>query len=201
MSAASVKIENYREIPKARLAMLLLIGGEMVVFGALIASYLMARLRYPEWAAQTAHPISAAGFFNTFVLLTSSWTAVMAHGAAHRKDVGKVVMFLGATLAGGVIFLCVKAFEYAHDIEMGLTLTSPGLIEQGKYVESVFWTYYYTMTGFHAGHVIVGMTIIFIIMMQTRKGVNLHRVEYAGMYWHFVDLVWIFLFPLLYIAK
>ena len=201
MSAAAVKVENYSEIPKARIAMWLLIGGELVIFGAIIVSYLMARLRYPEWAEQTAFTIPAAGFFNTFVLLTSSWTAVMAHAAAHKKDVKKVMMFLSITLLGGVIFLFVKAYEYQHDISMGLTLTSPDLIAQGKYVESVFWTYYYVMTGFHASHVIVGMTIIFIVMMQARKGENLHRVEYAGMYWHFVDLVWIFLFPLLYIAK
>ncbi|MDH5657075.1 MAG: cytochrome c oxidase subunit 3 [Spirochaetia bacterium] len=201
MSEAVAKLEDWREVPKARIAMWLLIGGELVIFGAIIVSYLMARIRYPEWAEQTAFTIPAAGFFNTFVLLTSSWTAVMAHGAAHKKEVKKALMFLGVTLLGGVIFLCVKAFEYHHDIEMGLTMTSPKLIAEGKYIESVFWTYYYTMTGFHASHVIVGMTIIAIVMMQIRKGENLHRVEYAGMYWHFVDLVWIFLFPLLYIAK
>ena len=201
MSAIAAKIQTYREVPKARIAMWLLIGGEACIFGALILAYIMGRLRYPEWAHQTEHTLPILGFTNTFVLLTSSYWIVVAHDAAHKKDLKKMSMYMWGTILSGFLFLGIKSYEYAHDIGMGLTMTSPELIAQGKYVESVFWTYYYTMTGFHATHVVAGMTIIFIVWLKARKGEALHRVEYAGMYWHFVDLVWIFLFPMLYIAK
>ncbi|HXB13407.1 MAG TPA: cytochrome c oxidase subunit 3, partial [Bacteroidia bacterium] len=83
----------------------------------------------------------------------------------------------------------------------GFTFTSPSLQHSGDYVNSLFWSYYYIMTGLHSLHVIAGMVVMIIIMVQIKKGKNLHRVELAGMYWHMVDLIWIFLFPLLYIAK
>jgi heme/copper-type cytochrome/quinol oxidase subunit 3 len=84
----------------------------------------------------------------------------------------------------------VKAFEWNMEISHGLVL--------GK---NLFWNFYYTAAGIHALHVIAGMIIMAIISLDVRKGKNLHRVENIGNYWHFVDLVWIFLFPLLYIAK
>ncbi|MDP6208136.1 MAG: cytochrome c oxidase subunit 3, partial [Roseibacillus sp.] len=86
--------------------------------------------------------------------------------------------------------LGVKAYEYTTEIVHGYTLTS-----------SVFWSFYYTATGLHGLHVIAGMVIMGIISFSVRKGENLQRVEYIGIYWHFVDVVWIFLFPLFYIAK
>ena len=84
----------------------------------------------------------------------------------------------------------VKAFEWAHEIELGYTITS-----------STFWSFYYTAAGLHAAHVIAGAIIMGIVAVAAAKNRELHRVELIGIYWHFVDLVWIFLFPLLYIAK
>jgi heme/copper-type cytochrome/quinol oxidase subunit 3 len=104
-----------------------------------------------------------------------------------RQEAAKL---LGATIFGGAVFLTVKAFEWAHEISIGYTITS-----------NTFWSFYYTAAGLHALHVIAGMIIMGIVAKDAYKGLELHRVELIGIYWHFVDLVWIFLFPLLYIAK
>ncbi len=188
-------------VPQGRLSMWLLISGELVIFGGLICCYLLYRLRYPIWAEQAAHTSTFFGALNTVVLLSSSFTVVKAHEAALKKQLNKITMWMSLSILGGLLFLINKSIEYTHEIEHGFTFSSPHLQESGNYVGSLFWSFYYTMTGLHGVHVLVGMIIMFVIMMQARKGKNLHRVELAGMYWHMVDLIWIFLFPLLYIAK
>lgn len=189
------------KVPQGRLAMWVLIAGELMIFGGLIACYLLNRLRYPEWGVQAAHTSTLIGAINTFVLLLSSYTVVRAHEAAVKKQLNKITMWFSLSILGGILFLFNKGIEYSHEIHNGLTMTSPKLLEQNDTIGSQFWSYYYLMTGLHGLHVIAGMVIMFVIMMQARKGKNLHRVELAGMYWHMVDLIWIFLFPLLYIAK
>ncbi len=89
-----------------------------------------------------------------------------------------------------MVFLCVKAFEWTNEIRHGMTITS-----------NTFWSFYYTAAGIHAAHVIAGGIIMLFVAQTAKKNLELHRVEIIGIYWHFVDLVWIFLFPLLYIAK
>ncbi len=177
------------DMPKGRLAMWWLIASEIVIFGGLIATYILFRLRHPEWGHAAGHTSTPLGALNTFFLLTSSLTIVLAHDAANRKDIKGAVRNMGITLFFGLGFLVVKSIEYATEISHGFTLTA-----------ELFWSFYFLMTGLHALHVIAGMTTIFIIMLGVRKGQHLHRVEFAGMYWHLVDLVWILLFPLLYIA-
>lgn len=189
------------KVPQGRLAMWVLIAGELMIFGGLIAVYLLNRLRYPEWSIQAAHTSTTIGAINTIVLLISSFTVVKAHEAAAKKDIGKITLWLSVSIIGGLLFLFNKGIEYTHEITHGMTMTSPHLQEQGDSIGSLFWSFYYIMTGLHGLHVIAGMVIMFVIMMQARKGKNFHRVELAGMYWHMVDLIWIFLFPLLYIAK
>ncbi|HSF01358.1 MAG TPA: cytochrome c oxidase subunit 3, partial [Solirubrobacterales bacterium] len=108
---------------------------------------------------------------------------------AHR-DLRRAARLLGVTLLGGLVFLCVKAFEYSHEIAGGFTPLT-----------SLFWSYYYGMTGLHALHVIGGMIAIGVVALAVRRGEHAQRVEYVGLYWHFVDVVWIFLFPLLYLAS
>lgn len=190
-----------KAIPQGRLAMWLLIAGELMIFGGLIACYLLYRLRFPEWGEQAAHTSTFFGALNTVVLLSSSYTIVRAHEAAVRKDLGKITMWMSISILGGLFFLINKSIEYTTEISHGFTFSSPHLQESGNNIGSLFWSFYYTMTGLHGVHVLVGMIVMFVIMMQARKGKNLHRVELAGMYWHMVDLIWIFLFPLLYIAK
>ena len=177
-------------MPTGRLAVWWVIASEIVIFGGLLASYIMHRLAHDAWTAQAAHTNMWIGAFNTLVLLTSSLSAVMAHKAAEEGDGPRAAKLLYATIVGGVLFLSVKAFEWTMEITAGYTLQS-----------STFWSFYYTAAGLHASHVIAGIIILGIVANTARKNLELHRVELIGLYWHFVDVIWIFLFPLLYIAK
>jgi heme/copper-type cytochrome/quinol oxidase subunit 3 len=177
-------------ISTGKLALYWVIGSEIVIFGGLLASYIMFRLAHDYWAHEAAHTNTLAGSINTFVLLTSSLFIVLAHQAAERKDTARAFRYIWFTIAGAMTFLCIKAVEWTHEIREGLTIT-----------KSLFWGFYYTAAGIHAAHVIAGAIIMGIISLDVRKNQNLQRVELIGLYWHFVDIVWIFLFPLLYIAK
>ena len=177
-------------IPTGRLAVWWIVASEIVIFGGLLGSYIMHRLAHAEWSYQAIHTNTWIGAFNTLVLLTSSLSAVLGHYAAEQGDGKKAAQYLWMTMGGGAIFVTVKAFEWAHEISLGYTITSNG-----------FWSFYYTAAGLHALHVIAGVFIMGIISLDCLKNKELHRVELIGIYWHFVDLVWIFLFPLLYIAK
>lgn len=177
-------------IPTGRLAIWWVLASEVVIFGGLIGAYLMFRLGHPEWGNAAAVTNMWIGAFNTFVLLTSSFTAVLAHQAAERGDGKLAARNLIFTIVGACIFLCVKSYEWWYEISHGYTITSNG-----------FWSFYYTAAGLHAAHVIAGAIIMGFIAAAAKKGKELQRVELIGIYWHFVDVVWIFLFPLLYIAK
>lgn len=201
MNTATISVSSIKDVPQGRLGLWVLIAGELIIFGGLIACYIMYRLRYPEWGEQAHHTSTPLGALNTIVLLTSSFTVVMAHTASIKKQLNKIVMWMSATIGLGLMFLVVKAVEYTTEIGNGFTLTSPSLVETGNAVGANFWSFYYLATGLHALHVVVGMLILFIVMMAARKGKNLHRVELGGMYWHMVDIIWIFLFPLLYLAQ
>src|ERR1700686_3063505 len=169
MSASAKPIANTRSgtgIPTARLITWWVIASEIVIFGGLLASYVMHRIGHPEWSEAASHTNTWAGAFNTFVLLTSSLCAVLAHKAADAHDGPKTAKMLRLTSLGGLIFLTVKGFEWTKDI-----------------------------------HVLAGMIILLIVAADAAKNQELQRVECVGLYWHFVDIVWIFLFPLLYIAR
>lgn len=177
-------------IPTGRLAVWWVLASEVVIFGGLLGTYLMHRLGHPEWAEAAAHTQTWIGATNTFVLLTSSFTAVLAHQAAEKGDGKKAAKLLFMTIGGALTFLVIKSFEWANEISHGYTITA-----------NTFWSFYYTAAGLHALHVIAGAIIMGIVAIDAYRGRELHRVELIGIYWHFVDVVWIFLFPLLYIAK
>jgi heme/copper-type cytochrome/quinol oxidase subunit 3 len=178
------------ETPTGRLAVWWIVASEIVIFGGLLASYIMHRIAHPEWANAAAHTNTWLGATNTFVLLTSSLSAVLAHQAAEHGDGPKAAKLLCATIGGGALFLIIKAFEWTTEIQAGYTITA-----------NTFWSFYYTAAGLHASHVIAGMVLLGYVAKDAAKNLELHRVELIGIYWHFVDVVWIFLFPLLYIAK
>ena len=178
------------EIPTGKLAVWWLLGSEIVIFGGLLASYIMYRLAHDAWHAQAAATNTWIGAFNTLVLLTSSLTAVLAHQAAEEGNGPKAAKLLWATIGGAATFLIVKAFEWTMEIRHGYTITS-----------DTFWSFYYTAAGLHAAHVLAGAIVMVFVARTAARNEELHRVELAGIYWHFVDIVWIFLFPLLYIAK
>lgn len=177
-------------IPTGKLALYWLLCSEIVIFGGVVAAYLMHRLAHPEWALQAAHTNVWFGTTNTLVLLSSSLSAVLAHAAAEEGDGQKASRYLWLTILGAVTFLGIKSFEWSIEISHGYTITS-----------SPFWSFYYTAAGIHASHVIAGALTMLWVIQSSKKNQFLYRVENVGLYWHFVDLVWIFLFPLLYIAK
>ena len=193
MIATTKPLANTRramDVPTGRLAIWWVLASEIVIFGGLLGAYIMHRLGHPAWADQAIHTNVWAGSFNTFVLLTSSLSVVLAHQAAEQHDGLRAARLLRLTVLGGGVFLIVKAFEWTYEIQAGYTITS-----------NLFWSFYYTAAGLHALHVIAGMVIMLIVAASAARGQELHRVENIGIYWHFVDIVWIFLFPLLYIAK
>jgi heme/copper-type cytochrome/quinol oxidase subunit 3 len=190
MERPIANLRSVTGVPTGKLAVWWLIASEIVIFGGVLGSYIMYRLSHPGWANYAAHTNTMAGAFNTFVLLTSSLFAVLAHSAAESGDGKRAAKLLWLTIAGGGTFLVVKAFEWTHEIQLGYTISA-----------NTFWSFYYTAAGIHALHVIAGMILMAIVANKAARAVDLHHVELVGIYWHFVDLVWIFLFPLLYIAK
>jgi heme/copper-type cytochrome/quinol oxidase subunit 3 len=166
------------------------LASEIMVFGGLIACYIIARLGGPGWEAEARHLSVPLASMNTLVLLTSSLTMVLACAAAERRDLKGVRTYLLCTILLGLLFLGIKAVEYSGKIAAGIT---PG--------SASFWSFYYTMTGLHGLHVLAGIVVNFVFFLGAEKVVRRpHRVEMGGLYWHFVDVVWIFLFPLLYLA-
>ena len=190
VAASASGFREATEVPTGRLGIWWFLASEIVIFGGLIATYILLRWRHPEWGAEAEHTLNAAGGFNTLVLLTSSLTVVLAHDAVQHGDLATAARNLGFTLIGGLVFLGVKVYEYSHEVLQGFTP-----------FKSLFWSYYYGMTGLHALHVIGGMIAIAVVALAVRRGRHPQRVEYVGIYWHFVDVVWIFLFPLLYLAS
>lgn len=177
-------------LPTGRVAMWWFLASELAIFGGLIMSYIMCRVAHPEWSENAQYTVNAAGAFNTIVLLTSSLSAVLAHAAAARREYARAANLLWATVGGGLVFLCVKAYEYQHEIHEGFTP-----------VTNLFWGFYFFMTGLHGLHVVIGMSALAYVATKVRRGQLVEGVEYAGMYWHLVDIIWIFLFPLLYLAS
>jgi heme/copper-type cytochrome/quinol oxidase subunit 3 len=177
-------------LPTGTLAVWWVLASEIVIFGGLLGSYIMYRLAHDAWSEQAANTSLPIGAFNTFVLLTSSLTAVLAHQAAEAGDGKLAARRLYYTCIGAATFIVVKSFEWTNEIRHGFTITS-----------NTFWSFYYTAAGLHALHVIAGAILMLFVAADAKRGRELHRVELIGIYWHFVDIVWIFLFPLLYIAK
>lgn len=178
-------------IPAGRLAMWWLIASEIVIFGGLLGSYLMLRIVNPQWADEASHANVWAGGINTIVLLSSSLSAVLGHQAAENGNGKKAAMYLWLTILGAVVFMLVKInMEYIPEWGAGYTFN-----------KSVFWAFYYLSTSLHGAHVVGGAIAMLVIIPDVMKNKNLQRVEYVGIYWHFVDAVWIFLFPLFYIAS
>jgi heme/copper-type cytochrome/quinol oxidase subunit 3 len=179
-------------IPTGKLAMWWFLSSEIITFGGLIGTYIIFRLGNMEWAEAAAHLSVPVGTCNTLVLLTSSLTMVLALAAVEEEDRNEIKKWLSLTVFLGVVFLVIKAFEWGGKIGTGLTPDAGG-----------FWSFYYALTGLHALHVLVGVlinAILLVIVVTGRLGTKGYRIELAGLYWHFVDVVWIFLFPLLYLS-
>lgn len=180
---------------------------EIMFFGGLFTAYIIYRGLYFEGFVEASHHLDVwLGTFNTFVLLTSSFTMAMAVHSGHEGSSKKQVRYLLATLILGSLFLGIKLSEYYHKYEtqqmpvLGLPFDYEGENAAGV---RIFYSLYFSMTGIHALHMVIGITAILILILIARKGRYTHEyytpIELMGLYWHFVDIVWIFLFPLLYL--
>lgn len=176
---------------------------ETLFFGVLFASYVISRFNYPEaFAAASNQTDIVIGTINTGILLTSSLTMA---GAVRGAKLGRdklTIGFLILTFTLGAVFLILKGIEYHEDYEHHLV---PGLNFIHKGPQEIFFYLYFVMTGFHTLHLILGLLIIIIITVMTwRKRFSSRYftpVELTGLYWSFVDIVWIFLYPSLYLVS
>ena len=178
---------------------------EALFFGGLFTAYLVYRTLYPQAFFLGSHELDIMlGGINTAVLISSSLTMALAVWAAQTGHRKQLVGYLTGTLVLGLAFLVIKYFEYAakfeHHLVPGAHFQFPGT-EAGN-VE-LFFSLYFAMTGMHAIHMIIGAAILVVYIVMAARGKFTpeysHPVELFGLYWHFVDIVWIFLFPLLYL--
>lgn len=178
----------------AKLGIWLFLSSEVMLFGALFSSYILLRVGADTWPHGYEHLNIPLGTLNTAVLITSSVTMVMSWASLMVRDFVKYRRYLGVTILLALGFLVVKGFEYAAKFEHGLYPST-----------STYFAIYFTLTGLHALHIIGGIVVNAYLwgpgskMWKTDPERFTHRIEIAGLYWHFVDIVWIFLFPLLYL--
>ena len=190
----------------ARMGMWLFLSTEILLFAVLFTAYALYRFLFPlgfEEASKLAHV--TMGATNTVVLITSSLTVALAIHHARKGENRKVVGLLAITIAFGALFMVLKGFEYYHHFLVGQLpgrfyhyagVTGPGV--------SMYFTVYFLMTGLHGLHVLIGMGLLAWVAVRAARG---HfgpgystPVELSGLYWHLIDLIWIFLFPLLYLV-
>ncbi len=201
--------EQFDDMPQQQeastLGMWTFLATEVLFFGGMFLAYITYRHLYPSaFAAASQHTLVLHGTVNTAILLTSSLTMALGVYAAQRSNSKWLVRYLLITIFLGCCFLGVKALEYHQDLQEHLW---PGPhFRQGLPVQSqIFWVLYWAMTGLHALHVTVGLAILSIIAVMARQrkfSEHYHTpVEVSGLYWHFVDIVWIYLYPLLYLIN
>jgi cytochrome c oxidase subunit 3 len=179
---------------------------EIMFFGGLFMAYLLYRSSSPEGFAEASHHLNVTwGAVNTIVLIVSSLTMALGVRAAQTSAPPKTqVMWILLTMLFGAAFLGVKAIEYTDKFTHHL-VPGPNFVWEGKHpaTAQMFYSLYFCMTGLHALHMVVGlgiMTVIAIMAWRNTFDADYYTpVEVAGLYWHFVDIVWIFLFPLLYL--
>jgi cytochrome c oxidase subunit 3 len=194
------------EFEAAKQGMWIFLVTEVLMFGGLFVAYGIFRGLYPEMF-HDAHQYLAVkmGAINTVVLITSSLTMVLAVSSTQKGRKDQAILFLVLTFALACCFLVVKYFEYTHKFHDGLL--PGGFFHNAELTNPkapLFFSLYFMMTGLHGIHVIIGMAVIAWILRRTLKGEFSPEfytpVELVGFYWHFVDLVWIYLFPLLYLV-
>ena len=179
-------------VPNGKLAMWLFIVSEVMFFTGLIGAYVVLRMSNPTWPGSEGHLSVPLGMTNTLILLCSSASIVLALAAQSRQAIVQVRRWLLVTIVLGTLFLCIKGYEYSLKFSHHIYPST-----------NIFWASYFTMTALHALHVIGGIIFNLWVLLYTFNPKSWetrgHRLELAGLYWHFVDIVWIFLFPLLYL--
>jgi len=184
-------------INSKKLGMWLFIVSDTLTFSALLVSYAYVRLATPDWPRPfEIWPAIAKSSFMTFVLLSSSLTMVLAVAAAHRHDVKKAVRYLILTMICGAAFVLIHATEWVTLFSEGVTPWS------NPWGVPLFGGTFFGLTGLHMLHVTIGVVYLGVICAGFSKGKwTADHVEVSGLYWHFVDLVWMFIFPLVYLLS
>jgi heme/copper-type cytochrome/quinol oxidase subunit 3 len=179
-------------LANGKLGIWLFLASEVMLFGALFSTYILLRVGAPEWPHGELS--IKLGAINTVILICSSVTMVMAWASLKLNDFGKGRLYLLVTIVLAAVFLVNKYFEYAEHFSRG----------EGPW-HNTFFAIYFTLTGLHGLHIVAGIVVMLYLLVPgaglwTRNPEQYaNRVEYTGLYWHFVDLVWIFLFPVLYL--
>ncbi|MBI4376420.1 MAG: cytochrome c oxidase subunit 3 [Elusimicrobia bacterium] len=194
MNHAATMQADYEEtgITNAKLGLWLFLASEIMLFATLFTTYIVLRLGAGSWPRGWEVlnvPLATA---NTFVLISSSVTMVLAYAKSVEKDLPGFKLWMGLTILLGLVFLVIKGFEYGAKFNHGLFPST-----------SIFYAVYFTMTGLHGLHVIIGILVNAYFWLASSSQFDhplfTGRIEGSGLYWHFVDLVWIFLFPGLYL--
>ena len=178
---------------------------EVLFFGGLFATYAVYRSWYPDAFAAASHELDVTlGAINTVVLITSSLTMALAVHAAQLGQRRVLMMFLVVTMILGAAFLGIKSVEYYHKfVEHHIPGPSFQFEKPHARHAQIFFSLYFVMTGLHAVHMVIGIGIMLVMLWLAWRGTITDEyyspIEISGLYWHFVDIVWIFLFPLLYL--
>jgi cytochrome c oxidase subunit 3 len=187
-------------VANGKAAMWLFLASDAMSFGGLLVAYSVLRASHPAWPEPSQVLGLGMTAAMTFLLICSSVTMVLALHACHTRNLGAFRTWLGLTILGGVLFLCGQAFEYHHLITEKMSMPR-GLYSQpwtGPFAASFFGT-----TGFHGLHVLGGVIYLSVIWLKGRNGKylgdNFLPVEMVGLYWHFVDLIWILVFTFVYL--
>jgi heme/copper-type cytochrome/quinol oxidase subunit 3 len=181
-------------LTNVKLGIWLFLASEVMLFGALFSTYILLRINAIDWPFGADILSVPIGAFNTVVLISSSVTMVLCYAALKLDDLAGFKKYMAMTIGLSLLFLCVKAFEYYEHLAFGEVPAT-----------STFLAIYFTLTGLHGLHILGGVAVngYFLgpgsAMWKTSKEQFVNRIEAAGLYWHFVDLVWIFLFPVLYL--
>jgi cytochrome c oxidase subunit 3 len=189
-----------------RLGMWLFLASEVLLFTALFAAYAVYRYLYSDAFAEASRAIETwLGLVNTVILVTSSFTVALGLNEAVKGNGKKTGLWFAVSVAFALAFLALKAVEYSHHFHEGQL---PGRYYSFQELQapgaSLFFALYFLITGLHGVHVVVGMTILAVVGVKAARGkysAQYHTpVELAGLYWHLVDLIWIFVFPLIYLV-
>lgn len=187
----------------AKLGMWLFILSELVLFGGMFILYAVHRYKNPADFHHASKELDVIlGTLNTIILLTSSLSAAISITAIQKGERKLSMVLLMVTMALGLFFLVNKGFEWTTKIGHGIYPNSPALLARPK-GEILFFGLYYVMTGLHGLHVLVGVCVLFVMLMLMVKNklnqTHFTPFENSGLYWHLVDIIWIFLYPLFYL--
>jgi len=191
----NIKPREETGLYNAKLGIWLFLASEIMLFGGLFSAYILLRVGSPVWPPSgETHLNIPLATLNTFNLILSSWTIVKSWISLKENNIKGFKVFMGITLLCSILFLVIKYFEYSAKFHHGIFPSTDN-----------FFGIYFTLTGLHGLHIIGGLIVNYYLwgpgikMWDTEPERFINRIEIAGLYWHFVDLVWIFLFPTLYL--